>query len=64
MAKELDTLMERIDGLDGFSDASIAHQKSSVVALEEGIGTLSERCRNWKVSLLDSILYINICIFL
>ncbi|KAM7522789.1 hypothetical protein LguiA_012691 [Lonicera macranthoides] len=48
MAKELDMLLECIEGVGGFKDTSIALQKSSVVALEEGIWTLSERCRMWR----------------
>lgn len=55
MAKELDTLMERINGLDGFN-SSIARQKSTVAALEEGIWTLSEICRDWRVSLSDFLI--------
>ncbi|KAM7466239.1 hypothetical protein LguiB_013801 [Lonicera macranthoides] len=37
MAKELDTLLECIEGVGGFKDTSIALQKSSVIAPEEGI---------------------------
>lgn len=54
MAKELDMLLECIEGVGGFKDTSIALQKSSVVALEEGIWTVSERCRMWRVSFWPS----------
>lgn len=50
MTKELDVLFEHIEGLGGFGDASVSEQKNSVIALEEGIWTLSERCGKWKVS--------------
>ncbi|XP_017218330.1 nuclear pore complex protein NUP214 isoform X1 [Daucus carota subsp. sativus] len=48
MTKELDLLLEHIEGLGGFGDASMSHQNNSVIALEDGIWTLSERCGNWK----------------
>ncbi|KAL4561022.1 hypothetical protein LXL04_033182 [Taraxacum kok-saghyz] len=47
MAKELDTLLESIQGPGGFYDASVAAHKQSVTSLEEGILVLSERCQNW-----------------
>lgn len=50
MTKELDVLIEHIEGLGGLGDASMSLQKNSVIELEEGIWTLSERCGNWKVS--------------
>lgn len=50
MAKELDTLLDSIQGPGGFSDASVSAHKQSVTALEEGILVLSERCRKWTVS--------------
>ncbi|KAK1365650.1 nuclear pore complex protein NUP214 [Heracleum sosnowskyi] len=48
MTKELDVLLEHTEGLGGFGDASMSEQTNSVIALEEGIWTLSERCGNWK----------------
>ncbi|KAL8121339.1 nuclear pore complex protein NUP214 isoform X1 [Apium graveolens] len=48
MTKELDVLFEHIEGLGGFGDASMSEQKNSVIALEKGIRTLSEKCGNWK----------------
>ncbi|XP_023748744.1 nuclear pore complex protein NUP214 [Lactuca sativa] len=47
MAKELDTLLDSIQGPGGFYDASVSAHKQSVTALEEGILVLSERCRKW-----------------
>ncbi|CAI9263043.1 unnamed protein product [Lactuca saligna] len=47
MAKELDTLLDSIQGPGGFYDASVSAHKPSVTALEEGILVLSERCRKW-----------------
>lgn len=52
MAKELDTLLQCIEGPGGFRDACTIFQKSSVMELEQGIGTLSENCRMWR-SIID-----------
>lgn len=49
MAKKLDNLLEGIEGKGGFRDASITSQTNSVIALEEGIWALSDRCRIWRV---------------
>lgn len=62
MTKELDLLLEHIEGLGGFGDASMSHQNNSVIALEDGIWTLSERCGNWKVSFLFLTLCFSLCI--
>ncbi|XVF37288.1 hypothetical protein REPUB_Repub19eG0133100 [Reevesia pubescens] len=48
MVKELDTLLESIEETGGFRDACTVFQKSSVEVLEQGIGFLSDKCRNWK----------------
>lgn len=47
MAKELDALLDSIEGPGGFYDASVAAHNQSVAALEEGILVLSDRCRKW-----------------
>ncbi|KAL5865936.1 hypothetical protein ACOSQ3_003450 [Xanthoceras sorbifolium] len=52
MAKELDMLLESIEETGGFRDACTVLQKNKVEALEQGLGTLSEKCRIWK-SLMD-----------
>ncbi|KAK3204827.1 hypothetical protein Dsin_018873 [Dipteronia sinensis] len=52
MAKELDMLLESIQETGGFKDACTVLQKNKVEALEQGLGTLSEKCRIWK-SIMD-----------
>lgn len=49
MTKELDMLLQSIEEPGGFRDACTVNQKGSVEELERGIGTLSDRCRKWKV---------------
>ena len=49
MTKELDTLLQSIEQPGGYRDACTVSLESSVVALEQGIGTLSDKCRVWKV---------------
>lgn len=49
MVKELDTLLQCIEGPGGFRDACTIFQKGSVMELEQGIDTLSEKCRMWQV---------------
>ncbi|XP_059281673.1 nuclear pore complex protein NUP214 isoform X2 [Lycium ferocissimum] len=48
MARKLDSLLEGIEGEGGFRDASIRAHRSSVLALEEGIENVSEKCRIWR----------------
>ncbi|XP_069149412.1 nuclear pore complex protein NUP214 isoform X4 [Solanum lycopersicum] len=48
MARKLDDLLKGIEGEGGFRDASIRAQSSSVLALEEGIESVSEKCRIWR----------------
>nr|XP_016501123.1 PREDICTED: nuclear pore complex protein NUP214-like isoform X2 [Nicotiana tabacum] len=48
MARKLDSLLEGIEGEGGFRDASINAHRSSVLALEEGIESVSEKCRIWR----------------
>ncbi|KAJ8574010.1 hypothetical protein K7X08_010521 [Anisodus acutangulus] len=48
MARKLDSLLEGIEGEGGFRDASIRAHMSSVLALEEGIESVSEKCRIWR----------------
>ncbi|OIT39707.1 nuclear pore complex protein nup214 [Nicotiana attenuata] len=48
MARKLDGLLEGIEGEGGFRDASIRAHRSSVLALEEGIESVSEKCRIWR----------------
>lgn len=50
MAKKMDRLLEAIGGEGGFRDASTTSQEDSVVALEGGLWTISERCGMWGVS--------------
>ncbi|KAI8526441.1 hypothetical protein RHMOL_Rhmol13G0307600 [Rhododendron molle] len=52
MIKELETLLECIEGPGGFRDACTVHYESSVLELEEGIETLFNRCRVGK-SIMD-----------
>lgn len=49
MVRELDMLLDSIEGKGGFKDACILAQKSSVEALEKGIDNLSKQCTMWKV---------------
>ncbi|CAH9051123.1 unnamed protein product [Cuscuta europaea] len=48
MTRELDDLLQEIEGDGGFLDACITSQESSVITLEEGIQALSEKCRMWR----------------
>ncbi|KAL6500068.1 hypothetical protein OROGR_027978 [Orobanche gracilis] len=48
MANKLDILLEGIEGKGGFLDASITSQTKSVMELEDGIWTLSSRCKTWE----------------
>lgn len=48
MARKMDSLLEAIGGAGGFRDASTTSQEDSVVALEEGLWTISEKCRMWR----------------
>lgn len=48
LAKELDALLESIEGPGGFRDACTISQKSSLEALEQGMVSLSEKCGMWK----------------
>jgi len=50
MARKLDSLLEGIEGEGGLRDASICAHRSSVLELEEGIESVSEKCRIWRVS--------------
>lgn len=50
MVKELDMLLDSIEGKGGSKDACIVAQKSPVEALEKGIDTLSDQCTLWKVT--------------
>ncbi|KDP30631.1 hypothetical protein JCGZ_16196 [Jatropha curcas] len=54
MAKELDILLECIEGPGGFQDATLSH-KHSVEALEERMQTLSKKCRMWKNMMDDQL---------
>lgn len=49
MAKNLDSLLEGIEGEGGFRDASITSQTQCLAGLEEDIWALSSRCRIRKV---------------
>ncbi|KAF8398618.1 hypothetical protein HHK36_017549 [Tetracentron sinense] len=48
MVKELDILLACIEEEGGFRDACTVFPKISVLALEQGIGTLSDQCRVWR----------------
>ncbi|KAL5563783.1 hypothetical protein UlMin_033530 [Ulmus minor] len=48
MTKELDMLLHSIEKPGGFRDACTILQKNSVEVLEQGIGTLSDKCRKWR----------------
>ncbi|XP_042481599.1 nuclear pore complex protein NUP214 isoform X2 [Macadamia integrifolia] len=48
MAKELDTLLSYIEKEGGFRDACTVFQRSSVLALEQEMENLSDRCRVWR----------------
>ncbi|KAF9686533.1 hypothetical protein SADUNF_Sadunf03G0168500 [Salix dunnii] len=52
LAKELDALLECIEEKGGFRDACTVFLRGSVLALEEGMGTLSENCGKLK-SMMD-----------
>ncbi|KAG5568634.1 hypothetical protein H5410_064350 [Solanum commersonii] len=49
MARKLDSLLEGIEGEGGLRDASICAHRSSVLELEEGIESVSEKCRIWRI---------------
>ncbi|KAH0725218.1 hypothetical protein KY284_001083 [Solanum tuberosum] len=55
MARKLDSLLEGIEGEGGLRDASICAHRSSVLELEEGIESVSEKCRIWRVTFLFSL---------
>ncbi|GLU19614.1 hypothetical protein SLE2022_358540 [Rubroshorea leprosula] len=48
MVKELDALLQSIEERGGFRDACTISQKSSVETLEQGMVSLSDKCRMWK----------------
>ncbi|KAL3850357.1 hypothetical protein ACJIZ3_012239 [Penstemon smallii] len=50
MVKNLDLLLEDIEGKGGFKDASITSLEKIVKELEDGVRTLSNRCRMWRYS--------------
>ncbi|KAM7277700.1 hypothetical protein ACFE04_004834 [Oxalis oulophora] len=52
MVKELDTLLECIEGSGGFIDTCTISLKTSIEELEQGIEVLSDKFRMWK-GLLD-----------
>lgn len=52
MAKELDMLLQSIEETGGFRDACTVFQKHKVEELEEGLGSLSEKCGMWR-SIMD-----------
>ncbi|GAV70464.1 hypothetical protein CFOL_v3_13962 [Cephalotus follicularis] len=52
MVKQLDVLLECIEGNGGFKDACTVLQKAPVEALEQGISMLSEKCRDHR-SIMD-----------
>ncbi|CAN6443076.1 unnamed protein product [Victoria cruziana] len=49
MAKELDCLLFSVEAEGGYMDASRVFQKEGILAIEEELRSLSERCRDWKV---------------
>lgn len=53
MTKELDALLESIEVEGGFRDVCTIYQNGSVKALEQGMNTLSDQCRTWKVMLYN-----------
>ncbi|OVA13799.1 Nuclear pore complex protein [Macleaya cordata] len=55
MARELDTLLSSIEEEGGFRDACTVFQKTSVLALEQGLENLSERCRVWRYTLVERL---------
>ncbi|CAN6443077.1 unnamed protein product [Victoria cruziana] len=48
MAKELDCLLFSVEAEGGYMDASRVFQKEGILAIEEELRSLSERCRDWK----------------
>lgn len=52
MTKELDILLESIEGAGGFRDVCTVFHKTSVEALEQGMEALSNRCQIWRVIFL------------
>ncbi|KDO54529.1 hypothetical protein CISIN_1g000229mg [Citrus sinensis] len=52
MTKELDMLLQSIEETGGFRDACTVFQRQKVEELEEGIGSLSEKCGMWR-SIMD-----------
>lgn len=52
MTRELDMLLQSIEETGGFRDACTVFQRQKVEELEEGIGSLSEKCGMWR-SIMD-----------
>lgn len=58
MAKELDMLLLSIEETGGFRDACTVFQKHKVEELEKGLGSLSEKCGMWRVTVHSYIYHI------
>lgn len=60
MTKELDMLLQSIEETGGFRDACTVFQRQKVEELEEGIGSLSEKCGMWRVTIHSYIYFIHV----
>ncbi|XP_055818482.1 nuclear pore complex protein NUP214 isoform X2 [Solanum dulcamara] len=60
MARKLHSLLEGIEGEGGFRDASISAHRSSVLALEEGIESVSEKCRIWRAVMDEQLVEVQL----